>query len=115
MKQEAAFFDGKEPVLIYIAKRLRDALKLETLLTEASLDYGVEADEYRGGIIFATTRTGRSSTCCRTPNPPRSKSCAAVATSRTPAQRGGRFRLPTVREFEWARGVGKRKRLPHLA
>jgi len=44
--------------LIYIAKRLRDALKLETLLTEASLDYGVEADEYRGGIIFATTRTG---------------------------------------------------------
>ncbi|MGA3257465.1 MAG: hypothetical protein ABSE35_01060 [Bryobacteraceae bacterium] len=58
MKQEAAFFDGKEPVLIYIAKRLRDALKLEALLTEASLDYGVEADEYRGGIIFATTRTG---------------------------------------------------------
>jgi hypothetical protein len=58
MKQEAAFFDGKEPVLIYIAKRLRDALKLEALLTEAGLDYGVEADEYRGGIIFGTTRTG---------------------------------------------------------
>ena len=49
MKQEAAFFDGKEPVLIYIAKRLKDALKLEGLLTEAGLDYGVEADEYRGG------------------------------------------------------------------
>jgi hypothetical protein len=58
MKQEAAFFDGKEPVLIYIAKRLRDALKLESLLTEAGLDYGVEADEYRGGIIFSTTRAG---------------------------------------------------------
>ncbi len=58
MKQEAAFFDGKEPVLIYIAKRLSDALKLESLLTEAGLDYGVEADEYRGGIIFATTRAG---------------------------------------------------------
>jgi hypothetical protein len=58
MKQEARFFDGKEPVLIYIAKRLNDALKLEGLLTEAGLDYGVEADEYRGGIIFATTRTG---------------------------------------------------------
>jgi hypothetical protein len=58
MKQEPAFFDGKEPVLIYIAKRLRDALKLETLLTEAGLDFGVEADEYRGGIVFATTRTG---------------------------------------------------------
>ncbi|MGB7758654.1 MAG: hypothetical protein WBL61_02435 [Bryobacteraceae bacterium] len=58
MKQEAAFFDGKEPVLIYVAKRLRDALKLEALLTESGLDYGVEADEYRGGIIFAATRTG---------------------------------------------------------
>jgi hypothetical protein len=58
MKQEAAFFDGTEPVLIYIAKRLKDALKLESLLTEAGLDYGVEADDYRGGIIFTTTRTG---------------------------------------------------------
>jgi len=58
MKQEADFFDGKEPVLIYIAKRLKDALKLESLLTEAGLEYGVEADEYRGGIIFSTTRTG---------------------------------------------------------
>ena len=58
MKQEPAFFDGKEPVLIYIAKRLRDALKLETLLTEAGVDFGVEADEYRGGIIFAITRAG---------------------------------------------------------
>jgi len=58
MKQDAAFFDGKEPVLIYIAKRLNDALKLEALLTEAGLDYGVEADEYSGGFIFWTTRTG---------------------------------------------------------
>lgn len=58
MKQEAEFFDGQEPVLIYIAKRLRDALKLEALFTEAGLDYGVEADEYRGGIIFGNTRTG---------------------------------------------------------
>ena len=58
MKQEAAFFDGKEPVLIYIAKRLRDALKLEALLTDAGVDFGVEADEYRGGIVFAATRTG---------------------------------------------------------
>ncbi|MGB9455492.1 MAG: hypothetical protein WCB12_05590 [Bryobacteraceae bacterium] len=58
MKREAEFFDGHEPVLIYIAKRLRDALKLEALLTDAGLDYGVEADEYRGGIIFGSTRTG---------------------------------------------------------
>ena len=58
MKQDAAYFEGKEPVLIYIAKRLTDALRLEGILTEAGLDYGVEADEYRGGVIFRTARTG---------------------------------------------------------
>jgi hypothetical protein len=58
MKQDASFFEGHEPALIYIAKRLKDALRLESIFTEAGLDYGVEADEYRGGIIFHTVRTG---------------------------------------------------------
>jgi hypothetical protein len=58
MKQEASFFDGQEPVLIYIAKRLKDALQLETILTESGLDYGVEADEYRAGVVFRTVRAG---------------------------------------------------------
>jgi hypothetical protein len=58
MKQEAAFFEGKEPVLIYIAKTLKDALRLEAALTEAGIDYGVEADEYRGGVIFRSARVG---------------------------------------------------------
>ena len=58
MKQDAAFFEGKEAVLIYIAKRLSDALRLEGILAASGLDFGVEADEYRGGIIFRTVRTG---------------------------------------------------------
>lgn len=58
MKQDPAFFEGKEPVLIYIAKRLRDALRLEEALTEAGVDYGVEADDYRGGVVFRSIRTG---------------------------------------------------------
>jgi len=58
MKQDASFFEGREGVLIYIAKRLRDALRLEEVLACAGLDYGVEADEYRGGIIFHAVRTG---------------------------------------------------------
>jgi len=58
MKRDASFFEGKEAVLIYIAKRLRDALKLEGIFADAGLDYGVEADEYRGGIIFHAVRTG---------------------------------------------------------
>jgi hypothetical protein len=58
MKQEASFFEGKDPVLIYIAKRLRDALRLETILTSTGLEYGVEADEYRGGVLFRSVRVG---------------------------------------------------------
>jgi hypothetical protein len=58
MKQDASFFEDREAVLIYIAKKLRDATHLESVLTEAGVDYGVEADEYRGGVVFATTRIG---------------------------------------------------------
>jgi hypothetical protein len=58
VKQETAFFEGKSPVLVYIAKRLNDALRLEGILDDAGLDFGVEADEYRGGVIFRTVRTG---------------------------------------------------------
>jgi len=58
MKQEASFFTGYEPALIYIAKRLKDALRLEDVFSRAGVDYGVEADEYRGGIIFRSTRIG---------------------------------------------------------
>jgi hypothetical protein len=58
MKQDASFFEGKDPVLIYIAKKLKEALSLETALTESGIDYGVEADEYRGGVIFRSARVG---------------------------------------------------------
>ena len=58
MKRDAAFFAGHEPALIYIAKKLKDALKLESVFTSAGVDYGVEADEYRGGVIFRSVRVG---------------------------------------------------------
>ena len=58
MRQDAAFFEGHDPALVYIARRLRDALRLESILTGAGIDYGVEADEYRGGVIFQRVRTG---------------------------------------------------------
>lgn len=58
MRQEAAFFEGKEPSLIYIAKKLKDALRLEDIFAGAGVDYGVEADEYRGGVVFRSTRVG---------------------------------------------------------
>jgi hypothetical protein len=58
MRKEPEFFGEQELVLIYIAKRLKEALKLESLLTEQAVDYLVEPDTYSGGIIFRTQRVG---------------------------------------------------------
>jgi hypothetical protein len=58
MKREADYFEGVEPELIFIAKRLRDAISLEAALTAAGVDYAVEPDEYEGGMIFRTRRVG---------------------------------------------------------
>jgi hypothetical protein len=35
-----------------------DATQLESILTAGDIDYGVEADEYQGGVIFRRTRVG---------------------------------------------------------
>ncbi len=58
MKREADYFEGAEPELIFIARRLRDAIVLEELLTGAGIDYAVETDEYVGGMIFKSKRVG---------------------------------------------------------
>ncbi len=58
MKQEPTYFEGKDPVLIYIARKLKDALRLEEVLAGGGVDFGVEADEYRAGVIFRSVRAG---------------------------------------------------------
>lgn len=58
MKREPAYFADREVVLVYIAKRLSEALDIEKTFTEEGLDYCVEADQYHGGFLFRTTRTG---------------------------------------------------------
>lgn len=58
MRQEASYFDNEDPRLIYIAKKLKEALAVELLLCENSVDYGVETDQYSGGFLFQTERTG---------------------------------------------------------
>jgi hypothetical protein len=58
MKRDAEFFSGKEAVLVFIAKKLKDALKLEAAFDSAGLDYGVETDEYKGGVVFQSVRVG---------------------------------------------------------
>lgn len=58
MRREPDFFGDEELVLVYIAKRLEEALALEDLLTRAEIDYVVEADHYKGGVIFMRERVG---------------------------------------------------------
>jgi hypothetical protein len=58
MRRDAEFFDEPELDLIYMAKRLRDALRLEKLLTENSVDYLVETGTYTGGLLMRRDLTG---------------------------------------------------------
>jgi hypothetical protein len=58
VRREPEFFDEQDLELVYIARRLSEAKALEALLTSASLDYLVEADQYFGGFLFRRVRTG---------------------------------------------------------
>jgi hypothetical protein len=59
MRREPDFFgEDVELVLVYVAKKLKEALAIENLFTESGLDYLVEPDTYSGGVIFRTQRTG---------------------------------------------------------
>lgn len=58
MRREPDFFGEQELALIYIARKLKEALAVEKLLTEAQVDYLVEPDKYTGGIIFRSERVG---------------------------------------------------------
>ena len=58
MRRDEDFFEDQELALIYIAKRLKEAKALEEVLTGAGVDYLVEPDAYKGGILFPTERIG---------------------------------------------------------
>ena len=58
MQRDAEFFGERDLSLLYVAKKLKEALALEELLTDAQIDYLVEPDTYRGGIIFVSERIG---------------------------------------------------------
>ena len=58
MRQEPDFFGDAELSLVYIARKLKDALRLEKYLTDSGIDYLVEPDHYTGGVLFRTERIG---------------------------------------------------------
>lgn len=58
MRQPPEFFGDAELDLVYLAKKLDEALKIEALLDQEEIDYLVEPDRYKGGVIFQTERIG---------------------------------------------------------
>lgn len=58
MRRDEDFFGTDEPFLVYIAKKLREALAVEDLLTNGGVDYLVEPDKYKGGFLFPMERIG---------------------------------------------------------
>ena len=58
MRRDADFFGDVELDLVYMARRLREALKLEDLLTSEGIDYLVETGTYMGGLLIRRNLTG---------------------------------------------------------
>jgi hypothetical protein len=58
MRRDDAEFADQDLVLVYIAKKLREAQSIEKLLWDAGLDFLVEPDTYRGGVLFVRELIG---------------------------------------------------------
>ncbi len=58
MRREPDFFGDQELVLIYMARRLRDALAVESIFDACGLDYLLETGPYQSGLLFRTTKVG---------------------------------------------------------
>jgi hypothetical protein len=58
MRREPDFFTDAELTLVYLARRLRESLKIEELLTANEIDYLVETGTYLGGFLFRRELTG---------------------------------------------------------
>jgi hypothetical protein len=58
MRCELDFFEGADLHLLYMARRLREALAVETVLGQAQIEYFVEPGPYEGGFLFRRELTG---------------------------------------------------------
>jgi hypothetical protein len=58
MRRESEYFGETELDLVYMARRLGDALSLEALLNAAAVDYLVETGTYTTGFFLKRDLTG---------------------------------------------------------
>jgi hypothetical protein len=58
MRREPEFFGDQELVLVYMARKLKNALAIERILTKGGFDYHLETGPYQSGLLFRTTKAG---------------------------------------------------------
>jgi hypothetical protein len=58
MRRDPEFFGEVELALLYMARRLPDALRLEKLLEANKVDYLIETGTYTGGMLIRRDLTG---------------------------------------------------------
>ena len=58
MRRDPVEYDGQEVELVYIAASLGEAHRIESILDNQGIDYTIEVEHYRSGIIFASVRAG---------------------------------------------------------
>ncbi len=58
MRREPDYFGEQELNLVYVARKLAEALRVEEALTTAGFDYLAEPDTYKGGVVFQSERVG---------------------------------------------------------
>lgn len=58
MRRDPEFFEDRELVLVYMARRLKESLAVERVLDAGTVDYAVEPAYYQSGLLFRTTKIG---------------------------------------------------------
>lgn len=55
---EASEFGERETRLVFIARNVKEAERVEELLTEKDVDFAVGMERYVSGLLFASERAG---------------------------------------------------------
>jgi len=58
MRREPDFFGEEELTLVYLARRLKDALAVEQIFDASGLDYALETGPYQSGLLFRSSKVG---------------------------------------------------------
>jgi len=58
MRREPNYFGEEELALVYLARRLKDALAVEQIFDVSGLDYALETGPYQSGLLFRSSKVG---------------------------------------------------------